>query len=121
VIVEDNADSRDMLSELMRLKNFTVESCSTGAAAIELISTLKPNVGLIDIGLPDIDGYKIVQELNKHPERSSMVLVALTGYGQDEDRQRAQEAGFDYHLVKPVDFAKLNKIFDEIIKTKRAA
>lgn len=102
LVVEDNDDARDTLQLLLELEGHRVRVAGNGARAVDVAVTAPLDVALIDIGLPDLDGYEVARQIRtKRGER--VYLVALTGYGQPDDRQRAMEAGFDAHLVKPVD------------------
>jgi len=101
LIVDDNRDAADSLALLLRLEGHQVVSAETGRAALEIARMLKPDLILLDIGLPDLDGYEVARRLRQ--AGCSARLAALTGYGQPEDRARACEAGFDDHLVKPID------------------
>jgi two-component system, sensor histidine kinase len=109
LIVEDNADAREALRVLLELEGHTVEAAAEGLKAIEIASAKVPDIALVDIGLPGLDGYGVARELRKLSGRRS-VLIALTGYGQPEDRRRALDAGFDEVLVKPVDPAALTTL-----------
>jgi CheY-like chemotaxis protein len=102
LIVEDNADARDALRVLLELEGHTVEVAAEGQRALEIIDAKDPDIALVDIGLPGIDGYEVARRVRARDARRP-VLIALTGYGQPEDRRRAAEAGFDDVLVKPVD------------------
>jgi signal transduction histidine kinase/DNA-binding response OmpR family regulator len=112
VVVEDNADIRDTLKALLELKGHKVEEAIDGRSGVDLILSRCPSVALVDIGLPGIDGYHLARELRARP--LSTRLVAMTGYGRPEDRRLALEAGFDAHLVKPVDFDDLTRLLDEL-------
>jgi PAS domain S-box-containing protein len=103
LLVEDNADGREALRSLLELLGHHVQVAEDGHRGVELAFTARPDVGLVDIGLPGIDGYEVARRLRADPSGRDMLLVALTGYGQPEDERRALEAGFDAHLVKPVD------------------
>jgi two-component system CheB/CheR fusion protein len=120
VIVEDNDDSRMMMCELLELSGFQCHTAATGTLGLEVIDELMPDVALIDIGLPEIDGLEVARRLRKIPKHQQLLLVALTGYGQREDREAARAAGFDTHLVKPVDFEALMALL-RAHATKRAA
>jgi two-component system, sensor histidine kinase len=102
LIVEDNADAREALRVLLELEGHSVEAAEEGRKAIEIAGAKVPDIALVDIGLPGLDGYGVARELRTLAGRRP-VLIALTGYGQPEDRQRALDAGFDDVLVKPVD------------------
>jgi CheY-like chemotaxis protein len=81
-----------------------------GPSAVEAAVTMVPDLALIDIGLPGMNGYEVARQIRQHPELGHIVLVAQTGWGQEEDRQHSREAGFDYHLVKPVDTTALQNV-----------
>jgi CheY-like chemotaxis protein len=102
LIVEDNIDARDALSILLELEGHRVAVAGEGHQALELVRAKDPDIALVDIGLPGIDGYEVARRV-RALDRRRPVLIALTGYGQPEDRRRASEAGFDDLLVKPVD------------------
>jgi len=107
VIVEDNDDSRMMFCELLELSGFECHTASTGPLGLELINELRPDVALVDVGLPGLDGLELARLLRQDARNASMMLIALTGYGQREDRKATRDAGFDTHLVKPVDVEAL--------------
>jgi CheY-like chemotaxis protein len=112
LIVEDNHDARTTLRMMLTLAlGHTVFEAATGAAAVHLALAERPSVALIDIGLPDLDGYEVARCIRTTLDQSAIMLVALTGYGMVEDFERTREAGFDVHLVKPVDFAALERLF----------
>lgn len=108
-MVEDNDDARGAMVALLELDGHVVEEASDGAQALEVVRLKPPATALIDIGLPGIDGYEVAKRMRAQLG-SRIFLVALTGYGQPEDRRRAEEAGFDAHLVKPVDPAELTRV-----------
>lgn len=115
LVVEDNVDAADTLSMLLRLYGHEVHVARTGLTALEMASTTHPDVVLLDIGLPGMDGYEVAQHLREQPEFKATVLCALTGYSPSEaDRQRQQETGFDHYYVKPVNLAKLLELFQSI-------
>jgi signal transduction histidine kinase/CheY-like chemotaxis protein len=103
LLVEDNEDSREMMSSLLRLKGFHVIEAANGADGMRLARQQLPQIAIIDIGLPDIDGYDVAQRLRASEVTRGIRLISLTGYGQESDRKHALMAGFDRHLVKPVD------------------
>lgn len=107
LLVEDNADGREMLSQLLRLWGHAVEGIADGEAALGRMRAGLPDVALIDIGLPGLDGYRLAEAVRSLPGGDAVLLVALTGYGMPEDRARTKAAGFDRHLVKPVDLREL--------------
>jgi CheY-like chemotaxis protein len=111
LIVDDNVGAATMLALLVgRLGASRVEVANDGIAALHKAEELVPDVVLLDIGLPGMDGYQVARELRKRPSTSGAVLVALTGYGQAQDRERSREAGFDEHLVKPASVDDLQRV-----------
>ncbi len=113
-IVEDKADSRSTLQALLQLDGHEVNVAADGLEGIKLISEWRPDVALVDIGLPGLDGFEVARRVRAVPHRPSLFLVALTGYGFPADRQKALAAGFDMHLVKPLKRAQLKKLLQEV-------
>ena len=109
LIVEDNDDARDALRMLLELDGHVVEAAAEGMQALEIARGKDLDVALVDIGLPGIDGYEVARRIRASGSRRPL-LIALTGYGQPEDRRRATEAGFDSMLVKPVDPSVLSDL-----------
>jgi CheY-like chemotaxis protein len=103
LVVDDNEDAADSVAIMLRLSGHDVQVAYSGQTALSTAVEYQPNIVLLDIGLPEIDGYEIARRLRQRPQLKDAWLIALTGYGQDSDRQRSHEAGFDHHLVKPVD------------------
>jgi PAS domain S-box-containing protein len=103
LIVEDNADARAMLRHLLETAGHEVHEAAEGRQGLQMALSLRPDVALIDLGLPGLDGYEIARQLRAVDDRRHILLVAVTGYGSPEDRERSLLAGFDVHLVKPVD------------------
>jgi len=110
VVVEDNADSREVLCTLLTHAGFDCKSSDNGAAGLALINQVRPVVAIIDIGLPEMDGLEVARRIRESSGQPEIYLIALTGYGQDGDRRVALAAGFDEHLVKPVDFVALQRL-----------
>jgi signal transduction histidine kinase/ActR/RegA family two-component response regulator len=110
VIVEDNPDVREMLQTLMELEGHEVAAADDAPEALELIEFQRPDIALVDIGLPTFDGYEVARRIRANPATRETFLVALTGYGLPEDQRLAAEAGFDAHLVKPIDLEKLSSL-----------
>jgi CheY-like chemotaxis protein len=110
LLVEDNVDVADTTATMLRLSGHTVHVVHGGAEAIDAVAGFTPDVVLLDIGLPHMDGYEVARRLRHTPACEGAWLVALTGYGQPADRQRGREAGFDEHLLKPVDPSALDEI-----------
>jgi CheY-like chemotaxis protein len=106
LVVEDLDDARETIGELLQLAGFAVELAADGLAALAVVAVREPQVALVDIGLPGLDGYELARRLRQRLG-NDIRLIAMTGYGLAEDRKRALEAGFDHHMVKPVDPPKL--------------
>jgi len=113
LIVDDNQDSAESLATLLKLTGHEVHIAHDGLEAVEEAAAFQPQVVLLDIGLPGINGYEAARRIREQQRSKALTLVALTGWGQEEDRRRSEEAGFDAHMVKPVDFAALIKLLDE--------
>jgi PAS domain S-box-containing protein len=111
LIVDDNRDTVDSLAMLLRLNGHEVSTADSGPSGLEAALAIAPDVVLLDLGLPGIDGYEVALRIREKTGKS--VLIAMTGYGQAEDRERSKEAGFDYHLIKPVDPVKLQDLLTE--------
>jgi CheY-like chemotaxis protein len=103
LVVDDNRDAVESLAILLEMMNYDVRTAADGVEAVEATSAFSPDVVLLDIGLPRIDGYEAAQRIRALDGGSAVYLIALTGWGQDEDIRRSRDAGFDQHLVKPVD------------------
>ena len=110
LVVDDNRDSADSLALLLTIEGNQTQTAYDGLEAMEVAATFRPNVILLDIGLPKVNGYEVARKIRRQPWAKDMLLVALTGWGQDEDRQKSKDAGFDGHLVKPVDHTALQKL-----------
>ena len=113
IVVDDHQDSGDSLATLLRLLGHEVRVAHDGVSALESARTFKPEVAVLDIGMPGMDGIELGSRLRRDPALQPALMIALTGYGRDEDRRRSREAGFDAHLVKPVDIAALNALLAE--------
>jgi CheY-like chemotaxis protein/two-component sensor histidine kinase len=103
LIVDDNRDSTLLLSHLLEASGHTVEQAFDGPAALEAAAAFRPDAILLDIGLPKLDGYQVAKRLRRQPGMEDVLLIAISGYCQDEDRARSRQAGFDHHLAKPPD------------------
>jgi PAS domain S-box-containing protein len=112
-IVDDNADAAETLALLLQFEGHEVQAVHTPADALEQIEAFKPDVALVDIGLPELNGYELVRRLKKQPSLAAVKFVAVTGYGQLEDRRRVRDAGFNDHLVKPVSMPALERTLSE--------
>lgn len=107
LVVDDNRDAAESLAMLLNLKQSETHIAHDGFEGVEAASTFKPDVVLLDIGMPTVNGYEACRRIREQPWGRSMILIALTGWGQDQDRQLSKEAGFDGHMVKPVDIDSL--------------
>jgi CheY-like chemotaxis protein len=103
LVVDDNVDAADSIALLLTIDGFNAQSVHGAVAALDTVNSFKPDVVLLDIGLPVMDGYEVARRLRTHTSVSRLRIVALSGYGQKADRERAAEAGFDDYLVKPVE------------------
>lgn len=110
MVVDDNRDAADILGILLRMQGHVVQVARDGFAAVQMAPTFNPDVVLLDIGLPGLDGYAVARQLRRLQSGRSLCLIALTGYGQDEDRERSRAAGFDHHIVKPVEPSELSEL-----------
>ncbi len=107
LLIEDNDDGREMMATMLDACGFPVEHAADGLQGVQMAHAHRPDVALVDIGLPGIDGYEVARRLRAHDDTRHIKLIALTGYGLAEDQRRVLDAGFDLHLVKPVDIALL--------------
>jgi PAS domain S-box-containing protein len=120
LVVEDNLDAAESMALLMRMSSHDVRVAHTGPEGLEAAVAFHPQVVLLDIGLPGIDGYEVARRVRQHPELKDVQLVALTGYGRESDLQRSQEAGFDHHLVKPVNPLTLLELLATMVPAQPA-
>jgi signal transduction histidine kinase/ActR/RegA family two-component response regulator len=111
LVVDDNQDAGRSLGHLLRILGAEVQVVHDGPAALDLLNSYRPTIVLLDIGMPTMDGYEVARRIRENPQWRDCQLVALTGWGQEEDRRRSSEAGFDHHLVKPADVGMLRSIF----------
>lgn len=102
LVVDDNRDAAESMSMLLQLWGYEVAFVYDGPSALETAEQWQPEAVLLDIGLPGMDGYEVAERLRELPHTKGAVLIAISGYGQDDDRLRSQQAGIDHHLVKPV-------------------
>jgi len=110
LVVDDNKDSAEIPAKLLNLRGNSVRAAYDGPSALETAAAFQPNVVLLDIGLPGMNGYEVAKRIREQPQLQNVVLIALTGWGQEADRRRSHEAGFDHHLVKPVSLATLQRL-----------
>jgi CheY-like chemotaxis protein len=112
LVADDNVDALEMLQLMLTLYGHSVTVASDGAAAVALARTVKPQLAFLDIGMPRMNGYEAARRIREELG-AAVLLVALTGWGQDEDKRRAREAGFDHHLTKPVDPDAVERLISE--------
>ncbi len=115
LIVDDNVHAAESLALVVKLWNHDALVAHDGFGAIDAVDSYKPQVVLLDIGLPGMDGYSVARNLRSRPDLSDVAMIAMTGYGRDEDIQRSRSVGFVRHLVKPIDFAELQALLDEVV------
>jgi len=121
LVADDNTDLATMVAKLLELSGYNVCVVHTGAAAVDAAGAFKPDVALIDIGLPDMDGYEVAARLGNEQSGSAATLIAVTGFGSNVDRQRSKRAGFAYHMVKPIDFDQLSRLLIRVRKDSHVA
>ena len=119
LVADDNVDAADGLKLLLELSGDQVRVAYDGVSALRVAREFNPQIALLDVGMPNLDGFEIARRLREDPQTRHTILIAVTGWGQAEDRRRSKEAGFDYHLVKPVEPSALERLL-ETIKTKDA-
>ena len=111
LIADDNRDAADSLSMLLKLGGHDIKVARTGGEALVIANQFRPEVGIIDIGMPDMDGYEVAKRIRHEAWGERMTLIAVTGWGQADDKRRALAAGFDRHMTKPVDPEELERAF----------
>lgn len=111
LIVDDNVDAAEMLKFALSMENHEIRVAHDGAGALKIAADFQPEAAILDIGLPDIDGFEVGRRLRRMFPR--LLIAALSGWGQEEDRRRSREAGFDFHFVKPVAIEEVEKILIE--------
>ena len=117
LVVDDNFDAAQCLSDLLAIGGHATRVANDGYHALQMAQVFRPDVVILDIGLPDMSGYEVARALRTMVETESAVLVALTGWGTAEDRARAMDAGFDHHLIKPVELAAIDKLLSTIARS----
>lgn len=115
LVVDDNVDAAEMLGEALHALGYRTAIAHDGPQTLQLVAEFEPQIALLDIGLPVMDGYEFAERLRQ--QRANLRLVAITGYGQDTDRERARDAGFNDHLTKPVDIDKLGRVLESRSRT----
>jgi signal transduction histidine kinase/ActR/RegA family two-component response regulator len=113
LVVDDNVDSAESMAMMLELSGHDVATAHDGLEAVEVAREFQPHVALLDLGMPKLDGYEAARSIRRQSWGQKMMLVALTGWGQSEDKRRSREAGFDAHLVKPIDFGVLEELIDK--------
>lgn len=103
IVVDDNADQANILSTLLYLQGYETMAVSDAKQAVQIIEDQKPDAVILDIGMPDMNGYQIAERIRSRTDLSDILLIALTGHDSEEDRKRSRECGMDHHLIKPVD------------------
>jgi two-component system CheB/CheR fusion protein len=116
LVVDDNVDMASSLAILLRESGHDVQTAYDGPGALEAVRKFRPDVALLDVGLPELDGFEVAKRIRQQPILKKVVLVAMTGYGKESDRQRSQEAGFDHYLIKPTKFEKVQEILASVGK-----
>ena len=113
LLADDNVEFADGLGAILSARGHDVRVAHDGAEALREVEEFVPEFAFLDIGMPKVHGYEVARRLRERPETAECVLVAVTGWGQEDDRRRAQEAGFDRHLVKPVEATDIEAILEQ--------
>jgi CheY-like chemotaxis protein len=121
LVVDDNVDSANTMSRMLSILGHEVETAFDGLEAVNAAAAFRPEIVLLDIGLPRMNGYEVAEQIRQQSWGTDMVLIAQTGWGQQEDKQRAIEAGFDHHLTKPLDVAELLKLIAAVRPRRETA
>lgn len=114
LIVDDNQDAADSLAMLLEYVGRTVRVANSGDAALGMLGEYRPGVILMDIAMPGMNGHEVARRIREQPQFAGAKLIALSGWGQEEDKQRSSESGFDHHLTKPVDLAMLESLLGSV-------
>jgi len=114
LVIDDNRDAADTVGVLLRLLGTECQVVYDGIAALEMLETFRPTIMVVDLGMAGVDGHEVARRVRANSDYHSITLIALTGWGQEEDRKRSREAGFDHHLVKPADFDALRALLTTI-------
>ena len=112
LVADDNQDGAESLAMLLRISGFEVTVAHSGLAALDAVMQLRPKIAVLDIGMPGLNGYEVAQRIRRQAWGSRMTLIAVTGWGQEDDRRKSQAAGFDHHLTKPVDIKELEHLLN---------
>ena len=113
LVVDDNRDWADSLAIILRAEGYTVHAVYDGRAALEVSSTVLPDIVILDIGLPNLSGYDVAKVFRRHPEKTRPFLVAITAWDTEQDRELGRQAGFDLYLTKPIDPRELLRLLAE--------
>jgi CheY-like chemotaxis protein len=114
LIADDNPDGAESLAMLLGMLGHEVHIAHDGAQALEMASRVKPDIALLDIGMPGLSGYQVATRIRREAWGEGIVLIAVTGWGQEEDKRNTQAAGFDHHLTKPADPAQIESILESM-------
>ncbi|HEY8609621.1 MAG TPA: response regulator [Noviherbaspirillum sp.] len=112
LVVDDNQDAADSLAMLLEYLGSTVRVANSGQAALDMLQEFKPDVILMDIGMPGMDGLEVARRIREQNALAGTRLIALSGWGQEEDKRRSSESGFDHHLTKPIDLSTLESLLN---------
>jgi CheY-like chemotaxis protein len=114
LVVDDNPDAAESLALLLRLRGHDVREAHDGLEALSAGEEFRPDAVLLDIGLPGLNGYDVARRMRQQPRSRQALVIAVTGWGQDGDKQRSREAGIDHHFTKPVDVGRLAELFESV-------
>ncbi|MFP5350206.1 MAG: PAS domain-containing protein [Gammaproteobacteria bacterium] len=110
VVADDNRDSLESLAILLRLQGYDVHTACNGREALSLVTRVRPAIAILDIGMPELNGYEVAENIRAQPSGGELILIAFSGWGQEQDKQRARNAGFDYHFTKPLNIERLQEV-----------
>lgn len=119
LVADDDQDSAESLALLFQLMGHDVRAAQSGLAAIDVAAEFRPDLIVLDIGMPGLDGYEVCRRIRQHDWAQTIVIAALTGWSRDEDRDRSEEAGFNHFLVKPVDPKALEELIAGLMRAAR--
>ena len=120
MVADDNVDAAEILSTLLQTFGHVTETVHDGQAALHPARDFHPDVALLDIGMPGMNGYEVAKALRQLPSLANMTLVALTGWGGEQDRALSREAGFDWHLIKPVDMQVIESLLADVVASRKS-
>ena len=121
LVVDDNLDAADSLGAVLTLQGYETRTAYDGRTTLEAVDDFEPAAILLDLGLPDLSGFEVAQRVRQHPRGRRVTIIALTGWGQERDRQRSREAGIDHHFAKPVNLEALGQLLASVSAGNRAA